>query len=48
MLAGMMTDVLSQMTITRERQSDYTGRETGWRCDACAGKRSDAGIRNLH
>ena len=26
-------DLLSLMTITRERQPDYSGWEAGWRCD---------------
>ena len=36
-------NVLSIMTITRERQPDYSGWETGGRGDSCAGQRPHTG-----
>ena len=36
------------MTITRERQSDYSGWETGGCCDPCAGERSDQRVWDFY
>ena len=36
------------MTITRERQSNYTGRETGGCSDPCAGERPDTGVWDIY
>ena len=40
--------LLSLMTITRERQSHYSGWETGRRGDACPLERTLQRVRDLH
>ena len=40
--------LLSLMTITRERQSHPSGRQTDRRRDSCPCKRSHPGLRHLH
>ena len=40
--------LLSLMTITRERQSDYPGQETGGCSHTCVGERPNTGVRYLY
>ena len=36
------------MTITRDRQPDYTGWQTGGRSDPCAGERPHTGVWDIY
>ena len=36
------------MSITRERQSDYSKRKTDWRGDPCSCERADTGIWHFY